>query len=113
MSKFGAIIEQAKSQNVGKPEINKTGKPENQNPGKQKNQNTRKTDNQKSIKLENQITRNQENKIVSKSNDREVNLSIKVSERRRRHWAAEAKRQGTSLTAVILESLSKKFGEPE
>ena len=43
----------------------------------------------------------------------EVNLSIKVAKTRRQHWAAEAKRQGTSLTAVIIEALSTKFGEPE
>lgn len=43
----------------------------------------------------------------------EVNLSIKVAKARRQHWAAEAKRQGTTLTAVIIEALSTKFGEPE
>lgn len=43
----------------------------------------------------------------------EVNLSIKVAKPRRQHWAAEAKRQGTSLTAVITEALSIRFGEPE
>jgi hypothetical protein len=43
----------------------------------------------------------------------EVNLSIKVAKARRQHWAAEAKRQGTSLTAIIIEALSTKFGEPE
>jgi hypothetical protein len=42
----------------------------------------------------------------------DVNLSIKVAKSRRQHWAAEAKRQGTSLTAVIIEALSTKFGEP-
>lgn len=42
----------------------------------------------------------------------EVNLSIKVAAARRRHWAAEAKRQGTTLTASITEALSEKFGEP-
>jgi predicted HicB family RNase H-like nuclease len=45
--------------------------------------------------------------------DEEVNLSIKVPKVRRQHWAAEAKRQGTSLTAVIIEALSTRFGEPE
>jgi len=45
--------------------------------------------------------------------EEEVNLSIKVAKVRRQHWAAEAKRQGTSLTAVITEALSAKFGEPE
>jgi hypothetical protein len=43
----------------------------------------------------------------------DVNLSIKVAASRRRHWAAEAKRQGTTLTAAITEALSSKFGEPE
>jgi hypothetical protein len=45
--------------------------------------------------------------------EEEVNLSIKVAKVRRQHWAAEAKRQGTSLTAVIIEALSTKFGEPD
>lgn len=43
----------------------------------------------------------------------DVNLSIKVNAARRRRWAAEAKRQGTTLTAAITEALSAKFGEPE
>ncbi len=42
----------------------------------------------------------------------EVNLSIKVAVARRRHWAAESKRQGTTLTAAITEALSQRFGEP-
>lgn len=45
--------------------------------------------------------------------DPEVNLSIKVATSRRRHWAAEAKRRGTTLTAAITEALSERFGEPE
>jgi hypothetical protein len=43
----------------------------------------------------------------------DVNLSIKVAAARRRHWAAEAKRQGTTLTAVITSALSERFGEPK
>ena len=42
-----------------------------------------------------------------------VNLSIKVPISLRRHWVSEAKRQGTTLTAVIIESLSTRFGKPE
>lgn len=61
----------------------------------------RKPENQKTGKPEKQITE-----------DKEVNLSIKVSELRRRHWVSQAKLQGTSLTAVILEALSQRFGEP-
>ncbi len=97
MSKFGAIIEQAKSQNAVKPENQKTTKPANN----------------KTIKLPNQNTIKPEKKAITKTVDKDVNLSIKVAEFRRRHWVVEAKRQGTSLTAVILESLSKRFGEPE
>lgn len=84
MSKFGAIIEQAKNQ--------KTEIPENKNTRKQESKNFPQRD---------------------KENDKDVNLSIKVPESRRRHWVAEAKRQGTSITAIITESLNKKFGEPE
>ena len=97
MSKFGAIIEQAKNQNSGKQDNQKTGKIENK----------------KTVKQENQITSKPEKRISKPAEVKEVNLSIKVSESRRRHWVSEAKRQGTSLTAVILESLSKRFGEPE
>ena len=43
----------------------------------------------------------------------EVNLSIKVPKSRRQHWAAEAKRHGTTLTAAITEALSERFGEPD
>lgn len=63
--------------------------------------------------------RKQETKKTRKPDDEaetlfepDVNLSIKVAAARRRHWAAEAKRQGVTLTAAITEALSKKFGEP-
>jgi hypothetical protein len=50
---------------------------------------------------------------TGKTADPDVNLSIKVSAARRRHWAAEAKRNGTTLTATITEALSERFGEPK
>jgi len=63
--------------------------------------------------------RKQENKKARKQDieqeigiEPDVNLSIKVSKSRRQHWAAEAKRQGTTLTAVITEALSQRFGDP-
>lgn len=63
--------------------------------------------------------RKQENKKARKPDDGkdaapepEVNLSIKVAVARRRHWAAEAKRRGTTLTAAITEALHERFGEP-
>ncbi len=85
MSKYGALIEQAKNQNTEKPESKKTRKPENLMKGSKS----------------------------EKSEEKGVNLSIKVPESKRRHWVVEAKKQGTSLTAVIIEALSKKFGIPE
>jgi|GEM_PF-1411873 len=42
-----------------------------------------------------------------------VNLTIKVYKRQRLHWLIEAKKQGTSLTAAIIEALNGRFGEPE
>lgn len=45
--------------------------------------------------------------------DEGVNLSIKVPRSLRRHWVVEAKRQDTSLTAVIIQALKSRFGEPE
>jgi len=41
-----------------------------------------------------------------------ANLTIKVPLALRQHWVGEAKKQGTSLTAVIIEALTKKFGTP-
>ena len=61
-------------------------------------------------KPENQIARLPEQKVVAV---RDVNLSIKVSETRRRHWVSEAKRQGVTITAAISEALSQRFGEPQ
>ena len=42
-----------------------------------------------------------------------VNLCVKVPRSLRQHWAAEAKRSGTSMTEVIVEALSSRFGTPE
>lgn len=60
-------------------------------------------------KQESQKTRKQE---TESGPEPEVNLSIKVAAARRRHWAAEAKRSGVTLTAAITEALSERFGEP-
>lgn len=43
----------------------------------------------------------------------EVNLCVKVPLSLRRQWAAEAKRQGTTMTAAIVEALEAKFGRPD
>lgn len=61
-------------------------------------------------KPENKTRRNQDERQSSSEVD--VNLCIKVSSARRRHWASEAKRNGITMTAVIVEALIEKFGEP-
>lgn len=75
MSKYGALIKEARKQ-----EGQKTRKPESER---------------------------------KEEKEPDVNLSIKVAAARRRHWAAEAKRRGTTLTAAITEALSERFGDPE
>jgi len=46
-------------------------------------------------------------------NEPEVNLCVKVPKSLRQHWAAEAKRQGTTMTAVIMAALNDRFGKPD
>lgn len=43
----------------------------------------------------------------------EVNLCVKVPLSLRRHWSAEAKRSGVTMTRVIIDALTARFGEPE
>jgi hypothetical protein len=50
------------------------------------------------------------NKEVS---EKQVNLGIKIAESRRRYWVGQAKLQGITISEVIIEALTKRFGEPE
>jgi hypothetical protein len=87
MSRYAKLIAEARNpetQEAGNPEVEKTRKPASK----------------------------KKRTLVKQLDDKDVNLSIKVLESRRRHWAAEAKRRGVTLTEVICEALSKKFGEP-
>jgi hypothetical protein len=75
------------------------------------------TKNQKKTgKPANNKTRKQENEKTGLNppefQDKQVGISIKVAESRRRHWVSEAKRTGTTLTEVICQALSARFGEP-
>lgn len=94
MSKFGNLINQAKRQ-FDDPESDAQETP-------LENDKTNKPQEDKSGMPENQM-----------SFEKSVNLSIKVPENLRRHWVAEAKRSGTSITAEITEALNKRFGVPE
>ena len=95
-SKYGALIQKAREQ-------------ENQEVGKPDNQTTRQPDNQSTGKPDNQTTRQPEIEVVK---EKEVNLCVKVPESLRRHWAAESKREGITMTEVIVQALEARFGKP-
>lgn len=75
----------------------------------------RKLENEKSGNKEIQKGREMEIQKDGKADGRQkpVNLGIKVAEYRRRFWVGQAKLQGVTISEVIIEALSKKFGEPE
>jgi len=88
--------------------IKKAREPENQNTGLEESQNTNLPESRNTGLPENQNTNLPENQ-----NEPEVNLCVKVPKSLRQHWAAEAKRQGTTMTAVIMAALSDRFGKPD
>ena len=93
MSKYGELIKQARAtedKNTSKPNSQKTKQPENQI----------------NVTDDAQETPEPEPEPA-------VNLCVKVPVSLRRHWSAEAKRQGTTMTAVIIEALNAKFGRPD
>jgi predicted HicB family RNase H-like nuclease len=111
MAKYGDLIRRAReaeNQEANEPDNQLSGKPDNQvanqldNLGEVANR-KHLSENQLSGKPDNQTT---------KQPEREVNLCVKVPESLRRHWAAEAKRQGITMTEVMTEALTQKFGKP-
>jgi hypothetical protein len=69
----------------------------------QENQAAEKPDNQKTSQPE----------VSAEEAEPEVNLCVKVPISLRRHWSAEAKRTGVTMTSVIVEALKARFGEPD
>lgn len=63
-------------------------------------------------KLNNQISVKPDDQM-NQLPEREVNLCVKVPHSLRRHWAAEAKRNGITMTEVMTEALIQKFGKPD
>jgi hypothetical protein len=51
--------------------------------------------------------------VTDEAAEPEVNLCVKVPVSLRRHWAAESKRTGITMTRVIIEALTVRFGKPE
>ena len=123
-SKYGDLIRQARNQ-----ENQKERKSDSQEQPTDVPQTPNQPDNQLSVKTENQIGSQSVNQITIEPDNQpaikqdsqkplqppepEVNLCVKVPKSLRQHWAAEAKREGTTMTAVIVEALEKRFGLPE
>ena len=101
MSRYKDLIQNAK-----KPENQKTNNPESKITNEPPNQKTKKPNSQQSGNTKSQQTNKPDNQIVEIP---EVNLCIKVPKNLRQHWSAEAKRQGTTLKAVISQALKDKF----
>lgn len=112
--KYGALIQKARE-----PETQMTGQPDNQipiEPDNQKQPEIKQPDNQISDQVAIQIPSKPDNQITKQpgnQKEREVNLCVKVPESLRRHWAAEAKRHGITMTEVMVEALIQKFGKPD
>ncbi|MBE7386262.1 MAG: hypothetical protein F6J95_033340 [Leptolyngbya sp. SIO1E4] len=109
MPKYGDIIKQAKSvkpdsQTDGLPEDQQTRQPYTQNK-KQELLQVEQSANQMSVNPEDQQTRQPDEPMK--------NLCVKVPESWRRHWAAQAKLTGRTMTDVMVEALKQEFGLPD
>ena len=98
--KYGSLIRQAKQP-----------KPDNQTTSEPDNQIIRQPDNQIIRQPDNQIAGQPEpdNQVKEK----QVNLCVKVPESLRKHWAIQAKIQDITMTDVMVEALTQKFGLPD
>lgn len=90
--KYGSLIRQAKQpkpddQIAVEPGNQISGQPDNQMPGQPE--------------PDNQVK------------EKQVNLCVKVPESWRKHWAIQAKIQDITMTDVMVEALTQKFGLPD
>lgn len=90
--KYGSLIRQAKQ---SKPDDQLTGHP----------------DNQITSKPDDQVSGQPEAGVQVK--EKQVNLCVKVPQSLRRHWAIQAKIQDITMTDVMVEALTQKFGLPD
>ena len=90
--KYGSLIRQAKQ---SKPDDQTTGQP----------------DSQLASQPDDQITGRPE--PDSQIKEKQVNLCVKVPESWRKHWAIQAKIQDITMTDVMVEALTQKFGLPD
>ena len=110
MPKYGHIIKQAKSV-----------KPDNQTDGLPDDQQARQPDSQQSINQESLEIEQPNNQTGGLPDDQQArqpdepmkNLCVKVPESWRRHWAAQAKLTGRTMTDVMVAALKQEFGLPD
>lgn len=70
-----------------------------------------KPDDQMTSEPDNQITSQPE--VNNPVEEKRVNLCVKVPESWRKHWAIQAKIQEVTMTDVMVEALTQKFGLPD
>lgn len=66
----------------------------------------------KAVKTAKQNTVNKEIQNAVSTED-QVSLTIKVPRSHRQHWQVEAKKRGTSVTALIVDYFTEELGLPE
>ena len=78
-----------------------------------------KPDDQSASQPDNQVTSQPDDQIIEPPDrggsvkEKQVNLCVKVPESLRRHWAIQAKIQDITMTDVMVEALTQKFGLPD
>lgn len=102
--RYGALIKQAKQAPI---DNQVSGQPENQMDEPLDMVSTQYPDSQMSGQPKNQKT------SLPAPDEKQVNLCVKVPESLRRHWAIQAKIQGVTMTAVMVEALTERFGKPD
>lgn len=66
------------------------------------------------IKPDNQTSGLPDNQTASQPDEvKRVNLCVKVPEHWRKHWAIQARIQDTTMTEVMIEALTARFGLPD
>lgn len=90
--KYGSLIRQAKQ---SKPDDQIADEPVSQLSGQPDNQITSQPEPDSQVK------------------EKQVNLCVKVPESLRKHWAIQAKIQDITMTDVMVEALTQKFGLPD
>ena len=53
------------------------------------------------------------NEIGKTRDDEPVNITIKVPRKSRQFWTSKAKLEGVTMTEVLVEALTERFGLPE